>query len=282
MEWVPEFLRTMHDTGVPVDFVSTHGYQDENYEHTFSPAELPPMDDRLCAIMGKVKQQIAASPMPNTPWFVTEWNVIGIDAARDTTYVGPAVANVIRECDGLANMMSFWTFDDVFEEDGPKREPFDGGFGLIAPHSIRKPSFNAFAMLHRLGSERLANPAKDALVTRRADGTLVVAVWNLVDPPGAKQAGFPGAPKRMLLTFQHVSGLATGTAAASITRLDPTHGNTLAAYRAMGSPRYPTQVQIRALNAASELGPPETATLKEGKIEVDLPVNSLVMLEVGR
>ncbi|MDQ1692838.1 MAG: xylan 1,4-beta-xylosidase [Acidobacteriaceae bacterium] len=282
MEWVPEFLRTMHDTGVPVDFVSTHGYQDENFEHTFSPAELPPMDDRLCAIMGKVKQQIAASPMPNTPWFVTEWNVIGIDAARDTTYVGPAVANVIRECDGLANMMSFWTFDDVFEEDGPKREPFDGGFGLIAPHSIRKPSFNAFAMLHRLGSERLANQAKDALVTRRADGTLVVAVWNLVDPPGAKQAGFPGAPKRMLLTFQHVSGLATGTAAASITRLDPTHGNTLAAYRAMGSPRYPTQVQIRALNAASELGPPETATLKEGKIEVDLPVNSLVMLEVAQ
>jgi xylan 1,4-beta-xylosidase len=278
MEWVPEFLRTMHDTGVPVDFVSTHGYQDENYEHTFSPAELPPMDDRLCAIMEKVKQQIAASPMPNTPWFVTEWNVIGIDAARDTTYVGPAVANVIRECDGLANMMSFWTFDDVFEEDGPKREPFDGGFGLIAPHSIRKPSYNAFAMLHRLGSERLANQAKDALVTRRADGALVVAVWNLVDPPGAKQPGGPGAPKRMTVAFQHVSP----TAPVSVTRLDPTHGNTLAAYQKMGSPRYPTQAQIRALNAASELGPPEKATLNDGKIEVDLPVNSLVLLELAK
>jgi xylan 1,4-beta-xylosidase len=278
MEWVPEFLRTMHDTGVPVDFVSTHGYQDENYEHTFSAAELPPMDDRLCAIMKKVKQQIAASPMPGTPWFVTEWNVIGIDAARDTTYVGPAVANVIRECDGLANMMSFWTFDDVFEEDGPKREPFDGGFGLIAPDRIRKPSFNAFAMLHRLGSERLANPAKDALVTRREDGTLVVAIWNLVDPPGAKQAGGPGAAKRMTVALQHVSP----TASVSLTRLDPEHGNTLAAYRKMGSPRYPTQAQARALNAASELGPPEKATLREGKIEVDLPVNSLVLLEIPK
>jgi xylan 1,4-beta-xylosidase len=86
----------------------------------------------------------------------------------------------------------------------------------------------------------------------------------------------------MLLTFQHVSGLATGTAAVSITRLDPTHGNTLAAYQKMGSPRYPTPTQIRALNAASELGPPEKATLKEGKIQVDLPVNSLVMLEVAQ
>lgn len=277
MEWVPDFLRHMHDNNVPVDFVSTHGYADENYEHTFTPSQLPPMDDRLCAAMAHVKRQIAESPMPKTLLFVTEWNVIGIDAARDTTFVGPALANTIRECDGLSTMMSFWTFDDVFEEDGPKREPFGGGFGLIAPHSIRKPSFNAFAMLHHLGDERLANDTKDALVTRRPDGALVVAVWNMEDPAGAKQSGGPGHEKQMQLAFEHVPR----NAPVSITRLDPTHGNTLAAYRKMGSPRYPTQAQVRELNAASELGPPEKTTLKDGKVDIDLPVNSLVMLEVG-
>ena len=49
---------------------------------------------------------------------------------------------------------------------------------------------------HCIGAERkwiTRNQAKDVLVTRRADGTLVVAVWNLVDPPGAKQPGGPGA-----------------------------------------------------------------------------------------
>jgi xylan 1,4-beta-xylosidase len=275
-EWVPEFLKYMHDNDVPVDFLSTHGYADENYEHTFTASDLPPMDDRLCAAMAHVKQQIAASPMPHIPWFVTEWNVIGIDAARDTTFVGPALANTIRECDGLPDMMSFWTFDDVFEEDGPKREPFDGGFGLIAPWSIRKPSFNAFAMLHHLGSERLANDSKDALVTRRPDGTLVVAVWNMTDPPGAHQAGGPGVDKQMQIAFEHVPG----NAEVSITRLDPTHGNTLAAYRKMGSPRYPTEAQVRGLNEASKLSPPEKTKLHDGKIDVDLPVNSLVMLEV--
>ena len=277
-EWVPAFLKYMHDNNVPVDFVSTHGYADENYEHTFTPSELPPMDDRLCAAMAHVKQQIADSPMPHIPWFVTEWNVIGIDAARDTTFVGPAVANTIRECDGLANMMSFWTFDDVFEEDGPKREPFDGGFGLIASYSIRKPSFNAFAMLHHLGNERLANDSKNALVTRRSDGTLVIAVWNMADPPAARQPGGPGVAKQMQINFEHVPG----DAAVSITRLDPTHGNTLAAYRGMGSPRYPTEAQVRELNEASKLGSPEKATLRDGKIDVDLPINSLVMLEVLR
>jgi xylan 1,4-beta-xylosidase len=235
------------------------------------------MDDRLCAAMAHVKQQIADSPMPHIPWFVTEWNVIGVDAARDTTFVGPAVANTIRECDGLANIMSFWTFDDVFEEDGPKREPFDGGFGLIAPYSIHKPSFNAFAMLHHLGNERLANDSKNALVTRRSDGTLVVAVWNMADPPAAHQPGGPGVAKQMQISFEHVPG----DAAVSITRLDPTHGNTLAAYRGMGSPRYPTEAQVRELNEASKLSPPEKAKLRGGKIDVNLPVNSLVMLEVG-
>jgi xylan 1,4-beta-xylosidase len=236
------------------------------------------MDDRLCAAMAHVKQQIAASPMPRIPWFVTEWNVIGIDKARDTTFVGPAVANTIRECDGLANVMSFWTFDDVFEESGVKREPFDGGFGLIAPYSIRKPSFDAFAMLHHLGNERLANDSKDALVTRRPDGTLVIAVWNMADPPGAHQAGGPGAEKQMQLTFEHVPK----DAAVSTTRLDPTNGNTLAAYGKMGSPRYPTGAQVRELNEASKLSPPKKTALKDGKIDVNLPVNSLVVLEVRR
>lgn len=276
-EWVPEFLKYMHDNNVPVDFLSTHGYADEDYEHTFTPATLPPMDDRLCAAMAHVKKQIAASPMPDIPWFVTEWNVIGIDKARDTTFVGPAVANTIRECDGLPTMMSFWTFDDVFEEDGPKHEPFDGGFGLIAPYSIRKPSFNAFAMLHSLGNERLANDSKDVLVTRRPDGTLVVAVWNMTDPPGAHQPGGPGAEKHMQLHFENVPG----SAAVSITRLDPMHGNTLAAYEKMDSPRYPTTAQIRELNEASKLSPPEKTTLQDGKLDVDLPVNSLVVLEVA-
>src|SRR5215469_8122354 len=99
-----------------------------------------------------------------------------------TTYVGAALADDIRQCDGLVDMMSFWTFSDVFEENGPKKEPFDGGFGLIAMGGIKKPSYVAFGLLHNLGAQRLDMPATDILVTRRQNGTLVIAAWNLVDP----------------------------------------------------------------------------------------------------
>jgi xylan 1,4-beta-xylosidase len=133
-------------------------------------------------------------------------------------------------------------------------------------------------MLHHLGDERLANPSKNALVTRRPDGTLVVAVWNMTDPFGAHQPGGPGVDKQMRIAFEHVPQ----NASMSITRLDPTHGNTLAAYRKMGSPRYPTEAQVRELNEASKLSQPEETKLRDGKMDVNLPINSLVMLEVAK
>ncbi len=101
---------------------------------------------------------------------------------RDTSFVGPALANTVRECDGQVDMLSFWTFSDVFEEGGPIPKPFIGEFGLRAKGGINKPSYYAFDLLHRLGQERIPNESQNLLATRRPDGTLALAVWNLVDP----------------------------------------------------------------------------------------------------
>src|SRR3989449_13982 len=97
-------------------------------------------------------------------------------------FMAPWMADTIRQCDGLTEMMSYWTFSDVFEEQGVVKQPFYGGFGLLAAGNIPKTSFNAFALLHQLGSTRLDVSSDSALVTRRADGSLVVAVWNLFQP----------------------------------------------------------------------------------------------------
>jgi hypothetical protein len=39
---------------------------------------------------------------------------------------------------------------------------------------------------------------------------------------------------------------------------------------------------VRELNEASKLSPPEQTKLRDGKMDVNLPVNSLVMLEVAK
>jgi xylan 1,4-beta-xylosidase len=168
------------------------------------------------------------------------------------------------------NSMTFWTFSDVFEEGGPIRQPFEGNFGLRAKGGINKPSYYAFGLLHKLGSERIANASSNVMVTKRKDGTLVVALWNLVDP------GKTGSAKKFRLTFENVPN----NAAVAVSRVDDEHGNALAAYRAAGSPRYPTEEQVEKLNAVTKLPAPSQAHLEGNYLELELGANALVLVEV--
>jgi xylan 1,4-beta-xylosidase len=272
--WIPEFIDHVHAGNLPVDFISTHGYADDSVEDMFGTHEDIPMRDRVCRAIRKVHDQIQASPLPALPLYWTEWNVPSYNdlGARDNSYVGPALARDITQCDGYVNEMSWWTFDDVFEEDGVTRRPFDNTFGLIAAGRIRKPSFYDFSLLHMLGSERLTNPADDVLVTRRADGTLVVAAWNLVDMDKVAQ----GRPLSLQINFRGVARAAR----VSIRRVDTTHGNPLPTYQAMGSPKYPTQNQIEGMNKASALPIPEQTPLDHGVLSLQLPVNGLAVIEI--
>lgn len=270
--WVDAFIAHVAAQNVPVDFISSHSYGDDTVEDLFGTHDEIPMDRRVCLSIQKVHDQITASARPNLPLMWTEWNVpsFGPLKARDTEYVGAGLADNIRQCDGLVDMMSFWTFSDVFEEGGPKSEPFDGGFGLIAMGGIKKPSYSAFALLHKLGEERLAQESSNILVTRRADGSLAIAAWNLVDPDQK------GSARR--LEFE-VLGVTPGSA-VQVSRADSEHGNTLAAYKRMGSPRYPTQAQVRELNRIAEKSSAQDLRRPHGTIKLEVPVNGLVLLEI--
>jgi xylan 1,4-beta-xylosidase len=240
-------------------------------EDLFGTKEEIPMDDRVCRAVAKVRGEIKASSMPNQPLFWTEWNVQGMKESRDTTFVGPALANTVQECDGLSEMMSFWTFSDVFEEGGPVPKPFVGMFGLRAKGGINKPSYYAWGLLHELGNNRIVNDAKDAIVTKTADGGLAIAVWNLVDPDQQ------GASRKVTLSFAHVAP----NARATVERIDEEHGNVLKRYAAMGSPLDPTPAQVEQLNRETALPAPEEVKLNGSKLELSLTPNALVLVRVS-
>ena len=268
--WVTSFLQYASTHHVPVDFVSTHAYADDTVEDLFGTNEEIPMDDRICRAVAKVRKEIQSSALPGLPLFLTEWNVPGMKDARDTSFVGAALANTVRECDGLAEMLAFWTFSDVFEEGGPIRLPFEGMFGLRGKGGINKPSYYAFSLLHLLGDRRIANAAPNIIVTRRADGSLALAVWNLVDPDKS------GAPLHVRLGFEHVPA----NASIALSVVDDDHGNALAAYRAIGSPAYPTKQQVTKINSTAALPPPERVQLNGTRLDLDLQVNALALLQI--
>jgi xylan 1,4-beta-xylosidase len=269
-QWVPEFLQHTADNHVPVDFVSTHGYADDTVHNMFGTNEDIAMDDRVGRAVAKIRGEINHSTTPHLPLFWTEWNVPGMMEARDTIYVGPALANTVRECDGNVDMLSFWTFSDVFEEGGPTSTPFRGDFGLRAFDGINKPSYYAYGLLHQLGDQRIASPSNNVIVTRTANGNLAIAAWNLVDPDKH------GATHQLTL---HLSGVAQN-AKAAIQQVDETHGNVLPQWAAMGKPKNPTPAQAEQLNRETALAAPEQNTLRNGTLHLTLSQNELVLIQI--
>jgi xylan 1,4-beta-xylosidase len=270
--WITDFLNFTTTNHVPVDFVSTHAYADDTVQHLFGTDQEIPIDDRVCRAVAKVHSEIKASSSPNLPFFMTEWNVQGTMQARDTIFVGPALANTVRQCDGLVDSMSFWTFSDVFEEQGPIPKPFIGRFGLRAKGGINKPAFYAFELLHQLGNQRLANASKNVIVTKDAQGNLVIAAWNLVDP------GQQGSDQTLKLSFNNLPA----NARVTIQRLDADHGNVLKEYAAIGQPLDPTPAQVEQLNRATALPTPEETHLAAGSLTLHLTPNTLALIKVGR
>jgi xylan 1,4-beta-xylosidase len=67
---------------------------------------------------------------------------------------------------------------------------------------------------------------------------------------------------------------------AEVRRVDATHGDTLAAWKKMGSPKYPTQAQIEALRKASDPGPAEEIAIRDHKLTLTLPPMGLAVVEV--
>jgi xylan 1,4-beta-xylosidase len=273
--WADAFIAHCAENHVPVDFVSSHVYGNDKAEDVFGTHEAIPRNQMVCRAVRKVHDQIKASPMPQLPLIWTEFNASYMNEpdVTDSTYMGPWMADMIRQCDGLVDMMSYWTFSDVFEEQGVVKTPFYGGFGLIAADDIPKPAFAAFQLLHHLGDQRIAVDSDSALLSRRKDGALVLAVWNYA-PPNSKE-GPEGSSKTFTLEFK-----GTKATEALISRVDRDHGDIHPLYEKMGSPRYPTSKQIQDLRRAAELPRPEKRRLKNGALILTLPPQGLAVIEL--
>jgi xylan 1,4-beta-xylosidase len=149
------------------------------------------------------------------------------------------------------------------------KKPFYGGFGLIAAENLPKPAFNAFKMLHMLGDTKIPASGDDLIATRRPDGTLAIALWNL------STTGLDTKAKDVDVQVKGARGKH-----ATIYRLDANHGSLTNAYAAMGSPVNPTREQIEKLKAAAILPAPEHASLKAGELHLHLEPEALLLIEV--
>jgi xylan 1,4-beta-xylosidase len=269
--WATAFLKHCADNHVPVDFVSTHVYGNDRAQDVFGTEENIPRNQMVCRAVKKVHEEILASSTPRLPLIWSEFNASykNEPEVTDAPFMGPWLADTIRQCDGLVDVMSYWSFSDVFDEQGVPRTPFYGGFGLIAEDGIPKPAYAVFAVLHKTGDQRLKIESESALLTRREDGTLALVVWNYAPP------GETGQSRTLTIEFKNVH-----PKQATITRVDAEHGDPHSKYKELGDPASPTQAQIQELRKAAELPGPEVIRLNKETMSLTLPAHGLALVEL--
>jgi xylan 1,4-beta-xylosidase len=271
--WAEKFIRHNIENNIPMDFVSTHVYGNDSAKNVFGTDETIPRNEMICRAARRVNAEVKASARPELPVIFSEYNASYENEpdVTDSIFMGPLLADTVRQCDGLVNMLSYWTFSDVFDEQGVIEKPFYGGYGILAEGGIPKPSFNAFRLLHMLGSERLSVDSNSALATRRTDGSLAIAVWNYSEPREA------GAVEKVILKL---NGLTHGGHRVMLYQLDADHGNVLPAYAAMGSPADPTQRQYESLRKAAKLSPPQVLQMTGNETQLTLSPKALDLVEI--
>ena len=275
--WVSAFIRHCVDTNTPVDFVSTHVYANDTAEDVLGSHEQVSRLEMVIRAVKKVHDEVKSSPRPGLPIVFSEYNASYMNEpdVTDSAFMGPWLAYTISHCDGLVDMLAYWSFSDVFEEQGVVKKPFYGGYGLMAAGNIPKASFNAFTLLHRLGTARITIDSDSVLATRREDGALVIAAWNYA-PPGESPAAH-----ELRLEVKRLGA----TRYASILRLDDKHGSALAAWEAMGKPDFPSREQQQLLREAGRLPVPEIRQLGAGDptpLTLTLPPHGLALIEIRK
>jgi xylan 1,4-beta-xylosidase len=258
--WLNDFFKYCADNQLPVDFVSTHPYPmdfkiDEKSKVLLHRGVNSTHDDMLL-----LRKLVDASPYPHAEIHLTEWS--SSSSSRDHTHDSLQAAAYVVKCNldsiGLVDSLSYWTFTDVFEEQGAGDSIFHGGFGMINYQGIPKPVFHGYRFLNELGDELLAR-TPGAVVTRDSKtGKLTALTYNYppevtVALPGtssladADMMTDSGSARELSLTL---TGLEPG-APFEIETLDKDHGNATAAWEAMGKPDPPTREQTAALKAAA-------------------------------
>jgi len=265
--WIKELIDHAAKTGIPLDFITTHDYgvtsgalDAEGKQQLF----LDPSLDAIVAGVRQVRQQIKISAMPDLPLHYTEWSTSYSprDPVHDSYVSAAYILSRLKGSESHIQSMSYWTFTDIFEENGPVPSPFHGGFGLINFQGLRKPSFYAYQFLNQLGSEELLSADADSWVTRD-DGGVQVLFWNYT-PPATKESNqvyfkrdLPS--KKIGEVRVSLAGLAAGTYTLTVYRTGYAMNDVFTDYFKLGSPPTLTREQVKHLAQRND-GRPELTT----------------------
>ena len=276
---------------VPADFVATHAY---GVEQGFLDKDgtagtiLAPGLNSVSGRMQHSRELLNASGRPSMELHFTEWSsaYTPTDPIHDQYHQATFILDKIKRAAPFVDSLSYWTFTDIFEENGPPFTPFHGGFGLMNLQGIRKPAYFAFRFLRQLaaqpGTQDVASTDPQSWITRSPSGSVQLLLWDFsptVPPAGQNDQTFyrnelpstPKAPVSIALTH-----LPNGPYKLETYTVGYQHNDAYTAYLHLGAPHALTLNQVKTLNSASTGQPESTTTIqvKDGTFTRQLPLRS--------
>ncbi len=245
-EWIGDFVEFCEKNKLPADFVSTHHYPTDAFGEV-SDDTVEQLAASRRSILREQTQDVFRQAK-GLPVYFTEWNASSNprDTLHDDPYAAAFISKTIMEASGLVEGYSFWTFTDIFEENYFPSVPFHGGFGLQNIHGVPKPTYRAFELLHRLGSEQLLvdglHSTVDVFVVRKEKSATVLLINHALPEHAIETADIQitllGAPAKC---------------SAYVERVDASHANPKKRWQKMGEPEYLNAKQVAQLQEASRL-----------------------------
>lgn len=284
--WTKELIDFCQSNNLPLDFISFHSYGlgggpsgvDQYGNKKFY------LSRNIRSVSERANSQfsiIQDSAKPDLPVHITEWSASYSprDPVHDSYFEAAFNLEQIRRAEKLASM-SYWTFTDIFEENGPVPRPFHGGFGLINFEDIRKPAFWAYKFLAMLGPTELKNSDESSYVCTDNNGGAQVLLWDLTPPAGHKISDqefffkLQPAREKGKATVQ-LKNLSAGKYRQTIYQIGYEENDPYSRYLEMGSPADLSREAVAKLKNLSAGKPisEKTITVKsDGHFEVTLPL----------
>lgn len=256
-EWLAEFVAFTRRAECEADYLALHIYNNDGEAAALAPFAGPQEDKvgtspNLAAGVVRGSRRLADQLGFRGEIHFNEWGRSwrAVEADRETPNEAAFIVRTMADVSQLADEFAYWCISDIYDQVGYGREAFHGGYGLLNLQGLRKPSYHAFTLLHRLGTERVAVAGEGldaftgALATRAAD-RLDVLVY-------AYQHTEPGARGTTTVRVDLPPGLIPS---GSLYRIDSSENNVVTRWHELGAPTYLRPRELAALRDQDPLTP---------------------------
>ncbi len=179
--WISSFMNHCEEKGIKPDFITRHHYTTEQPDRQGHYVYQELMDpEEGFANLKTTRDIIDSHPQyKGLPIHITEFNTSYSpdNPIHDTNRNAAFLCHQLSRLGDVNESYSYWTFGDIFEENGVPYAPFYGGFGLVANGCIPKPTFWSFVFFKNIKGGECVHRSDEAVVVKCGDVYKGV-LWN--------------------------------------------------------------------------------------------------------